>query len=63
MKKAKSTERCTETFDAHRCSKLLGHHGKHLCLDDCWVGWTDAGKARVLAERATAQSAGNEVKQ
>jgi len=52
----KVAERCEAMFDEHRCSKPKGHWGKHFCTDDCVsVGWTDAGKARVLRERAEAQ--------
>lgn len=54
MKKAEHTARCPETFDQYRCSKPLGHGGKHLCLDDAWFGWTDQGKKRILAEREAA---------
>jgi hypothetical protein len=59
MKIAKQDDqRCEDTFDklgaVRRCSRLRGHQGKHLCLDDCWIGWTDAGKAAELEERLKA---------
>lgn len=52
MKKVSEAERCDQEFDRARCSKRKGHFGKHLSLDDGWIGWTDQGKARVLRERA-----------
>lgn len=51
--KAKVKELCGSTFDGSICTKEKGHHGKHF--DDReghWEMWTDAGKARVEAERA-----------
>ena len=57
MKIAKTeAERCTEMFDEHQCSLKQGHFGKHKCFDNCSVGWTPQGKARVLKERAEAAS-------
>lgn len=55
------TERCIETFDdkdgVFRCSKKQGHFGKHHCVDNLVsVAWTDAGKRRVLQERAAKQA-------
>jgi hypothetical protein len=56
MKKVLEAERCTETFDGHRCNLRQGHWGKHHCTDDfVSVAWTDAGKKRVLQERAGAE--------
>jgi hypothetical protein len=61
MKKVNESERCTETFELEeegrvvRCSKKQGHFGKHISSDDCWQGWTDQGKQRVLRERAERQ--------
>ena len=56
MKIAKTdAERCSEMFDEYRCSLISGHRTKHGCFDDCAVTWTDAGKARVLRERAEAK--------
>jgi hypothetical protein len=45
---------CGDTFNQNVCTKEKGHSGKHS--DDResfgWMQWTDAGKARVLAEQA-----------
>ncbi len=57
LKKVSEAERCVEMFGEHRCSLKQGHFGKHKCFDDCSVCWTDAGKARVLLERAEADEA------
>jgi hypothetical protein len=47
-------ELCGSTFDDNACTKAKGHHGKHLDdREDRWFAWTDQGKARVEAERAT----------
>ena len=52
--KTKAKELCGATFDDAVCTKKKQHFGKHL--DERgghgWVAWTDAGAARVLAERA-----------
>jgi hypothetical protein len=57
----KTRERCGEVFDDAVCKKSKGHFGKHEAGEESgWVCWTDAGKARVLAERAQAQSAEGE---
>lgn len=51
--KAKIKELCESTFEDNICTKAKGHYGKHLDdREDRWVAWTDAGKARVEAERA-----------
>jgi hypothetical protein len=46
-------EKCGETFDDAVCKRPKGHFGKHEAGEESgWVQWTDAGKARILAERA-----------
>lgn len=57
-------EKCGDEFDGSLCLKEKEHHGKHIDgvgSKNGPLSWTDAGKARVLAERAEAQSV--EVKQ
>jgi len=44
---------CGATFDSYVCQKKAGHGGKHEDIrEGCWQMWTDAGRERILAERA-----------
>jgi hypothetical protein len=47
-------EICGATFDSYVCQKKPGHgEKKHEDIrEGCWHMWTDAGKDRILAERA-----------
>lgn len=61
MKHAKLVEKCLEQFDDNACQLTKGHYGKHRDNRDRSVSWTDAGKARVLAERASEKQQAVEV--
>jgi hypothetical protein len=54
--KQKPVNRCpatiTDRSGTYRCSLEEGHRRKHLCLDDCWFGWTNEGAARLAKELA-----------
>lgn len=55
MKFAKDEqERCLDTFEVEgivrRCTRIIGHHGKHLSTDDCCAGWTDGVKAKMARD-------------
>jgi hypothetical protein len=56
MKSSKVVVKCGAQFEDNICSKPAGHSGKHLDAgtDELpkYATWTDAGAARVAAEKA-----------
>ena len=58
--KQKTIKRCPATITDHsgtyRCSLEEGHRRKHVCLDNCWFGFTDQG-AEALRKKMAAGAA------